>query len=85
MIAKYDVAVAGCFPGDETIAIGRKHPNVKAYLCKIVMNCCLNLLQSSAKQREVYEGTWLPEALVYLEEEPHMIQTIFRENIKVLR
>lgn len=41
--------------------------NEKAYLCKIVTNRCLNLLQSSAKQREVYVGTWLPEPLVHLE------------------
>lgn len=41
--------------------------NEKAYLCKIVTNRCLNLLQSSAKQREVYVGTWLPEPLVKTE------------------
>ncbi|WP_029192574.1 RNA polymerase sigma factor SigJ [Paenibacillus harenae] len=38
--------------------------NEKAYLCKSVTNRCLNLLQSSAKQREVYVGIWLPEPLV---------------------
>lgn len=43
--------------------------NEKAYLCKIVTNRCLNLLQSSAKQREIYVGTWLPEPLVQLEDE----------------
>ncbi|GAA0136187.1 RNA polymerase sigma-70 factor [Paenibacillus sp. YSY-4.3] len=41
--------------------------NVRAYLCKAVTNRCLNLLQSSAKQREVYMGTWLPEPLVEIE------------------
>ncbi|MEK5641550.1 RNA polymerase sigma factor SigJ [Paenibacillus rhizosphaerae] len=41
--------------------------NDRAYLCKIVTNRCLNLLQSSAKQREVYVGTWLPEPLVEAE------------------
>lgn len=41
--------------------------NVKAYLSKIVTNRCLNLLQSSAKQREVYVGTWLPEPLVRMD------------------
>ncbi|MFC9774237.1 sigma-70 family RNA polymerase sigma factor [Paenibacillus chitinolyticus] len=41
--------------------------NKRAYLCKIVTNRCLNLLQSSAKQREVYVGTWLPEPLVRAE------------------
>jgi RNA polymerase sigma-70 factor (ECF subfamily) len=38
--------------------------NEKAFLCKMVTNRCLNLLQSSVKQREVYIGTWLPEPLV---------------------
>lgn len=38
--------------------------NEKSYLCKIVANRCLNLLQHSVKQREVYVGTWLPEPLV---------------------
>jgi len=38
--------------------------NMKAYLCKIVTNRCLELLRSTSKQREVYVGTWLPEPLV---------------------
>jgi len=38
--------------------------NVRAYLCKISTNRCLDLLQSSAKKRELYPGPWLPEPLV---------------------
>jgi RNA polymerase sigma-70 factor (ECF subfamily) len=38
--------------------------NVRAYLCRIVTNRCLNHLQSSAKKRELYPGPWLPEPLV---------------------
>lgn len=38
--------------------------NVKAYLCKIVTNRCIDHLQAASKQREVYVGTWLPEPLV---------------------
>lgn len=38
--------------------------NIKAYLCKIVTNRCLDHLQSSAKKREIYPGPWLPEPLV---------------------
>jgi RNA polymerase sigma-70 factor, ECF subfamily len=38
--------------------------NMKAYMCKIVTNRCLDLLRSTRKQREVYIGTWLPEPLV---------------------
>ncbi len=35
--------------------------NVKAYLCKITTNRCIDLLRSSAHKRETYVGTWLPE------------------------
>ncbi|MCH5584532.1 RNA polymerase sigma-70 factor [Shimazuella sp. AN120528] len=38
--------------------------NMKAYLCKIVTNQCLELLRSTRKHRENYIGTWLPEPLV---------------------
>lgn len=38
--------------------------NVRAYLCKIVTNRCIDHLRSSAKKREVYPGPWLPEPLV---------------------
>ncbi|WP_419874164.1 RNA polymerase sigma-70 factor [Candidatus Pristimantibacillus sp. PTI5] len=38
--------------------------NLKAYLCKIVTNRCLDYLKSSRNKREVYVGPWLPEPLV---------------------
>ncbi|RIX60339.1 RNA polymerase sigma-70 factor [Paenibacillus nanensis] len=38
--------------------------NLKAYLCKIVTNRCLDYLKSARKKREVYVGPWLPEPLV---------------------
>ncbi len=38
--------------------------NIKAYLCKIVTNRCIDRLRSASKQREVYIGPWLPEPLV---------------------
>jgi RNA polymerase sigma factor (sigma-70 family) len=38
--------------------------NLKAYLCKIVTNRCLDYLKSTHKKREVYVGPWLPEPLV---------------------
>lgn len=38
--------------------------NIKAYLCKIVTNRCMDRLRSTSKQREVYVGPWLPEPLV---------------------
>lgn len=37
--------------------------NVKAYLTKVTTNRCLNLLQSSYRQRELYVGPWLPEPM----------------------
>ncbi|UVI33544.1 sigma factor [Paenibacillus spongiae] len=37
---------------------------LKAYLCKIVTNRCLDFLKSARKNREVYVGSWLPEPLV---------------------
>ncbi|MFC3798859.1 RNA polymerase sigma-70 factor [Cohnella sp. GCM10012308] len=38
--------------------------NLKAYLCKIVTNRCLDHLKSARRKREVYVGPWLPEPLV---------------------
>lgn len=38
--------------------------NVKAFLCKIMTNRCLDLLKSSKKKREVYVGPWLPEPIL---------------------
>ncbi|NBD25251.1 RNA polymerase sigma factor SigJ [Paenibacillus glycinis] len=38
--------------------------NVKAYLCKIATNRCIDRLRSAQRQREVYVGPWLPEPLV---------------------
>lgn len=44
--------------------------NMKALLCKMVTNRCLDLLKSSRKKRELYTGTWLPEPLAMHEEDP---------------
>lgn len=38
--------------------------NLKAYLCKIVTNRCLDYLKSARRKREVYVGPWLPEPIV---------------------
>ncbi|MFF2479792.1 RNA polymerase sigma-70 factor [Paenibacillus sp. NPDC058071] len=38
--------------------------NIKAYLCKLVTNRCLNELKSSRKAKTSYIGPWLPEPLV---------------------
>ncbi|MFM1653409.1 RNA polymerase sigma-70 factor [Brevibacillus sp. B_LB10_24] len=42
--------------------------NMKAYLCKIVTNRCLDILRSNAKKREMYVGPWLPEPIVGVRE-----------------
>jgi RNA polymerase sigma-70 factor (ECF subfamily) len=38
--------------------------NVKAYLCKIVTNRCIDELKSARKKRETYVGPWLPEPIL---------------------
>ncbi|AFH59506.1 RNA polymerase sigma-70 factor [Paenibacillus caseinilyticus] len=38
--------------------------NLKAYLCRVVTNRCIDRLRSAQKQREVYVGPWLPEPLL---------------------
>lgn len=40
--------------------------NIKAFLCKIMTNRCLDLLKSSKKKREVYIGPWLPEPILQM-------------------
>lgn len=37
--------------------------NEQAYLTKMTVNRCLNLLQSAKRKREIYIGPWLPEPL----------------------
>jgi RNA polymerase sigma-70 factor (TIGR02957 family) len=38
--------------------------HLKAYLCKIVTNRCIDRLRSLSKKREVYVGPWLPEPVI---------------------
>lgn len=44
--------------------------NIKAFLCKMVSNRCIDLLKSSRNRRELYVGMWLPEPLTFIEKEP---------------
>ncbi|KIL40614.1 hypothetical protein SD70_12510 [Gordoniibacillus kamchatkensis] len=44
--------------------------NMKAYLCKLTMNRCLNELKSARKRRETYFGEWLPEPLIAHGDQP---------------
>ncbi|MEH6891730.1 sigma-70 family RNA polymerase sigma factor [Bacillus sp. JJ864] len=52
--------------------------NVKAFLCKLVTNRCLDLLKSSKKKRELYVGTWLPEPIAVIETDP--LQEMMMKN-----
>ncbi|MBB6671206.1 RNA polymerase sigma-70 factor [Cohnella nanjingensis] len=45
--------------------------NVKAYLCRIVTNRCLDTLKSARHRREVYVGPWLPEPLLTEKDGPY--------------
>ncbi|MEI4830688.1 sigma-70 family RNA polymerase sigma factor [Bacillus sp. FJAT-53711] len=38
--------------------------NIKSYVNRMIVNRCINELQSSRKKRETYVGTWLPEPIV---------------------
>ncbi len=53
--------------------------NMKAYLCKMVTNRCLDYLKSAQKKREVYIGPWLPEPLVQ-QCENNQFQTLLLEE-----
>ncbi|ANY68956.1 hypothetical protein BBD42_22570 [Paenibacillus sp. BIHB 4019] len=46
-----------------TLQSAEPHPlsNVRAYLCKMTVNRCMNVLQSARHKREAYVGEWLPE------------------------
>ncbi|MCM3736755.1 RNA polymerase sigma factor SigJ [Bacillus cytotoxicus] len=48
----------------------KHNKNVKAFLCKLVTNRCLDLLKASKKKRELYVGTWLPEPIAVIETDP---------------
>ncbi|MFB6366747.1 RNA polymerase sigma factor SigJ [Paenibacillus elgii] len=53
---------------DVFVSLQRHNPgeiaNMKAYLCKLVTNRCLNELKSSRKAKTTYIGPWLPEPIV---------------------
>jgi RNA polymerase sigma-70 factor (ECF subfamily) len=54
--------------------------NVKAYLCKILTNRCLDFLKSARRQREVYVGPWLPEPLVFREDENGPMEQVINQD-----
>lgn len=48
----------------EKLKDSRSITNVKAYLCKITTNRCIDHLRSAVHKRETYVGPWLPEPIV---------------------
>ncbi|WP_183604580.1 RNA polymerase sigma-70 factor [Paenibacillus phyllosphaerae] len=43
---------------------GEQVRNMKAYLCKMVSNRCIDRLRSARHKRELYVGPWLPEPVM---------------------
>lgn len=60
-----------------------KLDNVKAYLCKMTTNRCLDLLKSSRKKREQYVGPWLPEPLVLQEDDDAYAELFMKEDLSL--
>lgn len=54
--------VQDCFAGLHSMSKPDIH-NPKSYIAKLIVNRCLNLLNSARNQREHYVGEWLPEPL----------------------
>jgi RNA polymerase sigma factor (sigma-70 family) len=48
-----------------------EHP--KAYLCRMTVNRCTDLAKSARSRRETYIGPWLPEPLVGVGNDPHVL------------
>ncbi|MEK3915362.1 RNA polymerase sigma-70 factor [Paenibacillus sp. FSL H7-0331] len=55
--------------------------HIKAYLAKITTNRCLNLLNSSRKQREIYIGPWLPEPDIEMNERSPEDRIVLEETV----
>ncbi|MCD7034419.1 RNA polymerase sigma-70 factor [Metabacillus sp. GX 13764] len=55
--------------------------NVKAYLCKIAANRCIDHLRSAAHNKETYTGTWLPEPIVEDYQEDPLYSVTMKDSI----
>jgi RNA polymerase sigma-70 factor (TIGR02957 family) len=59
--------------------------NIKAFLCKVMTNRCLDFLKSSKNNREVYVGPWLPEPIIQVKieefKEDPIEKVLFNETI----
>lgn len=61
-VADAEDAVQDCFVELRLKPLPEIH-HFKAFIAKMVVNRCLNFLNSARKQREAYIGEWLPEPL----------------------
>lgn len=61
-------------------ADSRKISDLKAYLCAIVTNLCLDYLKSARVQREQYIGPWLPEPVLTGEQYVNPFETAERHE-----
>ncbi len=62
-VADAEDAVQDVFVKVHNVDPERLAEQPKAYLCKMTINCCHDLLRSARKKRELYFGSWLPEPL----------------------
>lgn len=58
----------------------REISELKAYLCAIVTNLCLDFLKSARIQREKYIGPWLPEPVLTGEQYLNPFETAERHE-----
>lgn len=61
-------------------AQGQEISELKAYLCAIVTNLCLDYLKSARVQREQYIGPWLPEPVLTGEQDANPFETAERHE-----
>ncbi|MCM3560299.1 RNA polymerase sigma-70 factor [Brevibacillus borstelensis] len=54
--------------------------NIKAWLCKTLTNRCIDFLRSARKKREVYVGPWLPEPVVFRDEQLGPMEQVIRQD-----
>jgi RNA polymerase sigma-70 factor (ECF subfamily) len=57
--------------------------NLKAFLCKVLTNRCIDFLKSARRKREVYVGPWLPEPLVFRTDDEPMAQVINQDKLSI--
>jgi RNA polymerase sigma-70 factor (TIGR02957 family) len=78
-VADAEDAVQEAFVKLEEAPVGEIR-NLRAYLCRIVVNSCIDRLRSAQKKREVYHGQWLPEPVVSGDREEDPLARVMRKE-----